>query len=310
MMTVSFVIPTIGRSQELKSLLASFTRQTVKPNEIIIVDQGDKRDVDWKTEFANLPIQIYSVDFRSLTKARNFGVSKSSGDIVGFLDDDIVLGGDYVKNILQCFTGHQQALGVQGLITNFEATHTAKVGGNGLVYRAYNLFAKIFLLNNSSRTNKLLWSGRNQYASRVDKMIGCEWLSGIGNYRRKVFEEFTFDENLVGYALGEDKLFSFPISEKYPGSLFLDPTIKCEHHHADGGRPQSRAWVEMKIDYTYYLWDKLFREKGILAVAAYWWANLGDLLVVFFSLILGKNSLSFFWWHAIGYWKILWRKTV
>ena len=144
-------------------------------------------------------------------------------------------------------------------------------------------------------------SGRNQYASRVDKVINCEWLSGIGNYRRKVFDEFKFDENLKGYALGEDKLFSYPIFESYPNSLFIDPKIKCEHHHADSGRPKDKEWVEMKINYTYYLWNKLLRKRGFWAYFSYFWANLGDLIIVFFSVILRQNSFKFWWWHFLGY---------
>lgn len=303
MLAISFIIPTLNRPQELKRLLDSFVAQTVRPDEIIVVNQGEFLP-DYQS------VKQCQVDFKSLTKARNFGVKQSVGDIVCFLDDDVVLDKEYVKNILNFFTIHPEALGVQGLITNFEEGHVKKVGGNVLVYWLYNLFAKIFLLNNSSSKNRLLLSGRNQYASRVENIINCEWLSGIGNYRRSVFEQFKFDEDLAGYALGEDKLFSFPIFEKYPKSLFLDPSIKCEHHHADFGRPKNKEWVEMKVNYTYYLWNKLFFKKRCLASLAYWWANFGDLLVVLFSLIIAKNNPKFLWWHIVSYWKILWKKAV
>ena len=299
------VIPTIDRLQELKKLLASFATQTVKPYEIVIVDQSKEPFTGWLKEFKDLPLKIYPVNFQSLTKARNYGVSRCGGDVIGFLDDDIILDKDYVKNILQFFVVYPQALGVQGLITNFEVNHTAKVGGNRFIYRLYNWFAKIFFLNNSSRTNRLLWSGRNQYASRVDKVARCEWLSGIGNYRREVFDEFSFDENLDGYALGEDKLFSYPIFEKHSDSLFLDPAMKCEHHHNVSGQPQSRAWVKMKVCYTYYLWNKFFRKHGFLAYFSYIWANIGDLITVLFSIILYQNRPKFFWWHLVEYSKIV-----
>ena len=118
-------------------------------------------------------------------------------------------------------------------------------------------------------------------------------------------EASEFDEKLKGYALGEDKLFSYPIFESYPNSLFIDPKIKCEHCHADSGRPQDKKWVEMKIEYTYYLWKKLFAKKGFKARVAYWWANIGDLKIVFLSVILRQNSFKFWWWHVKGYWKIL-----
>jgi len=207
MLKISFVIPTLNRPQELKRLLDSFACQSLKPDEIVIVDQGGGLYNFTTLQLYNsLNIKYHNVDFHSLTKARNFGVKKASGDIAGFLDDDIILDKDYVKNILLFFDQHPHARGVQGLITNFKVGHVEKVGGSKFVYKLYNLFAKVFLLNNSSSRNKLLMSGRNQYAYDVKDVQACQWLSGIGNYKREVFDEFSFDENLKSYALGEDKL--------------------------------------------------------------------------------------------------------
>lgn len=316
MLRIGFIIPTLGRPQELKRLFDSFAVQTIKPDEIIVVDQGGRDNETWNSSTGSRQVmehgavKYFAVDFQSLTKARNFGVKQANGDIVGFLDDDIVLDEDYVKNILSFFELHPSAKGVQGLITNFEAGHTQKVGGNKVVYKLYNLFAKVFLLNNSSSCNKLLKSGRNQYASRIKHVVNCEWLSGIGNYRKEVFNEFAFDEDLKGYALGEDKLFSYPICQKYPGSLFIDPSIRCEHHHADSGRPQDEEWVRMKIVYTYYLWKKLFYPQGFLAYLSYLWANLGDLLIVFFSVLFRQNKFKFLGWHIKWYWNILCKKNI
>mgnify|MGYP001248745272 CR=1 FL=1 len=309
-MHTSFIIPTVDRAKDLERLLKSFGNQTKKPHEIIIVEQGNVTSKELVEKFSSLHIKYFKVDFISLTKARNFGIEKSAGDVVGFLDDDIILDEKYVEKIEDFFRENPDALGVQGVITNFEEGHTKKVGGNTLVYKMYNFLAKIFLLNNSSTKNRLLLSGRNQYASRVEKITNCEWLSGIGNYRKIVFEEFTFDESLKGYALGEDKLFSYPIFEKYPTSLFVDPEITCEHHHADSGRPKDKKWVEMKITYTYYLWTKLFKKRGLQARLAYIWANIGDMKIVFFLVLLRQNSFKFYFWHVKGYWNLIWKKNI
>ncbi len=306
---ISFIIPTVQRYKDLEKLLESFVIQTKTPDEIIIVEQGSTETERLVEKFSKLSITYFNVNFRSLTKARNFGVKKARGDIIGFLDDDIVLDKNYVENVKDFFSEHTQALGVQGVITNFEQGHAKKVGGNTIVYTLYNAFAKVFLLNNSSSKNKLLLSGRNQYASRVSKIQNCEWLSGIGNYRKKVFEEFTFDESLKGYALGEDKLFSYPIFERYPKSLYIIPSIQCEHHHAESGRPKDKKWVKMKINYTYYLWKKLFKKHGFLAKMSYLWANLGDVIIVLFSILLFQNNITFLWWHIVGYISLLWKKV-
>jgi len=306
-MSLSLIIPTIGRGEDIKKLLSSFNDQIIKPTEIIIIEQGSKDLEDIATSFFGLEIKYFYLEKKSLTAARNFGVSKATGDIIGFLDDDIILDKKYVQNIYTFFEQHQNALGVQGLITNFVSGHTKKVGGNTTVYFLYNGIAKIFLLNNSSKTNKLLLSGRNQYASDADKIITCEWLSGIGNYKKQVFDEFTFDESLGGYALGEDKLFSYPIQEKYPNSLYLDPNIRCEHHHAEDGRPKGQNWVKMRVYNTWYLWDTLLAKKGVKAQIAFWWANIGDIKIAFLGFLLRKNSFMFVVWHICEYWKLVFK---
>jgi glucosyl-dolichyl phosphate glucuronosyltransferase len=304
--SISIIIPTIGRAEEMRRLLISFEAQTMDPLEIIIIDQGEGEMRLLTKEFVSLPIQVINVDEASLTKARNFGVEKSTGDIVGFLDDDIILEKEYIENIFYFFETNQHALGVQGIITDFEKGHTEKVGGNVMVYQCYNIFAKFFLLNQSSRHNKLLLSGRNQYASRPVSVQPCEWLSGIGNYRRSVFESHHFDEYLRGYAFGEDKLFSYPLFEKFGQVLFVDPTIKCTHVHAQEGRPSDKDWVRMKVRYTYYLWSKVFRKRGPIAILAYYWANVGDLISVCISTILMERPLRFLWWHITEYVHLLW----
>lgn len=308
-MRSSIIIPTVNREQELRRLLDSFVIQERQADEIIIVEQGTKQTESLVKTYAQLPITWVFSDVKSLTRARNIGVEKATGDIIGFLDDDIVLDSKYIASMHQFFEKQSNALGVQGIITNFAEGHTQKVGGNTLVYSVYNVLAKFFLLNNSSRKNKLLLSGRNQYARHVQGVTTCEWLSGIGNYRKSVFEKFRFDELLKGYALGEDKFFSYQLHEAHPGSLYIDPAMKCEHHHAQEGRPKDREWVAMRVQYTYYLWKKFFRKRGIHAFAAFWWANLGDLVMAVFSIILRKNKPEFLLWHVQEYWKLIWKQS-
>jgi len=289
-------------------LLHSFVSQSVVPDRILVVDQGHEPLTGLEQSFPTLPLVYHHVSFQSLTKARNVGVSLSSSDCIGFLDDDVVLSSTYVERVRAFFSVHPNALGVQGVITDFETGHAKKVGGNRLVYRVYNMFASIFFLNHSSKTNKLLLSGRNQYASRPTGIQSCEWLSGIGNYRRRVFDTYSFDEYLKGYAFGEDKLFSYRIFQDYRNALFLDPAIQCEHRHATDGRPTDKAMVRMKIRYTFYVWQKLFSSRGITAWLAYWWANVGDMFVVACSVLFGTHTLQFLWWHIVEYWHIVWTR--
>src|SRR3990167_11442170 len=148
-MNISIVIPTVDRVDSLDALLSTLAAQSIIPYEIIIIEQGSRASERLQEKYNTLPIHYFHVAFRSLPAARNFGVDKSTGSIVGFLDDDILLDKEYIKNIMLFFEQHPSALGVQGVITNFREGHIKKVGGNSWFYSFYNVLAKIFLLNNS-----------------------------------------------------------------------------------------------------------------------------------------------------------------
>lgn len=307
-MRITIIIPTLNRPRELARLLSSLAQQTHLPDEIIVVCQGNMREETFRADHPHLAFIWIQETVPSLTKARNRGVRAATGDIIGFLDDDCAVEKDYVEWVLKFFVAHPSAKGVQGVITNFVEGHVKKVGG-GFLYGMYNAVAKIFLLNNSSTKNKLLLSGRNQYAARVDTVTVCEWLSGIGNYRRDVFLQFHFDELLSGYALGEDKLFSYAIYLRYPNSLFIDPSIRLVHDHAKEGRPAEEALVAMKVHNTWYVWDKLLRPRGRTAILAFWWGNVGDIFIAICAVIAGKRPFLFGWWHIHEYWRLLWSKV-
>lgn len=298
-MLISIVIPTIGRYDSLNRLLESFLLQTKKIGEIVIVDQAEYEWNNLQIWKDKLPIVYIHTGVCSLPKARNLGVSHSKGDVVGFLDDDIVLLDGYIEHIHSFFEKHPNALGVQGVIENFVDGHVQKVGGNFL-YKVYSTMSHFFLLNSTGRENKIFLSGRNLYAVNPTSVISSQWLSGIANYRRNVFDSFKFDENLRGYALGEDKMFSYGIFSKNPNALFTDPAIRCQHFHASGGRPTSSSWAQMKVYYTYYFWYKYF-SKRYIAWLAFWWANMWDVVLLFISGCIGKQSFSSVFWHVVYY---------
>jgi hypothetical protein len=86
----SFVIPTLGRTQELRACLRSFVSGTVRDFEVIVVDQNDDdRLAGIVTEFSEtLPLRHVRVKYRNASSARNDGAALASAQWVGFPDDD------------------------------------------------------------------------------------------------------------------------------------------------------------------------------------------------------------------------------
>ncbi|MFN4151216.1 MAG: glycosyltransferase family 2 protein [Candidatus Sericytochromatia bacterium] len=90
---ISVVIPTYNRSNYLIEALNSVINQTYKNIEIIIVDDGSK---DNTKEIVNNYIELnkiknikyYYKDNGGVATARNFGIQKSEGIFISFLDSD------------------------------------------------------------------------------------------------------------------------------------------------------------------------------------------------------------------------------
>lgn len=230
-MEVSVVVPTYYRAGELCDLFESLLKQTSKPLEVIIVDDTPNTTVYelctlYKDRFKKNGVSLNYVRNprdRSSAIARNVGAEVAKGDIVTFLDSDVVLFPDYIEKILEVFREHSNALGVQGWIV-------------GLIKRRRRFYSVWFaLIQTINRLSYCMYYTRdrctwNSYPYVLTKTINCEGLLGCNmSIRREVFKEFRFDENLKGYAYMEDFLFSHSIFKKYPKALYITPHAKLIH---------------------------------------------------------------------------------
>lgn len=91
---LSIVVPTIGRLKELDELLFSIKNNHIDFSyEILIVDQNAQGFIDEiiKKHENDFTISHYNVNFKGLSKAKNFGVSKAKGIFISFPDDDCLI---------------------------------------------------------------------------------------------------------------------------------------------------------------------------------------------------------------------------
>ncbi|MEM2522669.1 MAG: glycosyltransferase [Candidatus Bathyarchaeia archaeon] len=277
MTEVSIVIPTRNRSEKLERLLYSILRQTTRVNEVIVVDDSD----DFKTKELIMQLQGYfsragitikhfmssKNEVKSISKARNLGAKEARGDIVIFLDDDVTIDENYVKEILKVFDKYPQALGVQGTVVNLRYSHLD------------NSIKKVFYYWHAEAEKcRMLPSGKTTFAYSPSGIIPCEWLFGLNvAYKREVFKEFSFNERLLGYSLGEDKELSYKIYKKYPGSLFLTPYARVYHYP-----PSSNNMSKQKIYIiTAYPIGFFFNniEQTLKNKAIFFWSEIGRIVL-------------------------------
>ena len=258
----SVIIPTYYRQDDLSELFDSILMQTINPNEVIVVDDTPNDTIkilceEYKSKFEKINMDIKYLRNpreRSAAIARNVGIENASGDIILLLDSDMILYQEYIEKILEVFNDKSNALGVQGWIINLPEY-------NKIMYIFIKLFAKIFYLNYDTKNS----CNFMEYPVILSKIINCEWLSGSNMaYKNNVFNEFRFDENLIKYSLGEDKLLSHSIFQKYPNSLFITPYAKIIHKVSESGRMENEELIKHSNRCTKYVLKKLFGFKGLL----------------------------------------------
>lgn len=94
MCKISIIVPVYNTSKYLEKCLNSLINQTYEDIEIIVVNDGSTdNSLDLAIEIAKRDdrVKVYSKENGGLSSARNFGVSKASGEYIGFVDSD-----DYV----------------------------------------------------------------------------------------------------------------------------------------------------------------------------------------------------------------------
>lgn len=102
-MKFSLILCTINRDKEVRDFLLSLNNQTYVDFELIIVDQNmDNRVLNILSDFKQLNI-IYLKSKKGLSKARNIGLQKYSGDVVCFPDDDCIYPRELLENINSFF---------------------------------------------------------------------------------------------------------------------------------------------------------------------------------------------------------------
>lgn len=253
-MQVSIAIPTYNRAEDLDKCFNSLIVQTVLPKEIIMVDDSDNDEIEKLIEKRNKEFKeknillkyIRNEKEKSTSIARNIGAEKTTGDIILFLDSDVILDEDYIKEILKVYEENKNALGVQGYIK-----------GNKKPPKKINIWKLLFINQTEKNKCRVLPSTLATYPYYIDKIISCEWLSGSNqSYKKEIFKEFKFDEKMKRYAYKEDIDLSYRIFKKYPNSLFMTPHAKLIHSISQIGRIPQLELIKLKEIYILYFFYK------------------------------------------------------
>ena len=284
MITSSFIICTKDRPEDLQKCVESILEQTVLPQECIVVDASAnstenenncKRIINKRIKFMHIKSEP------STTKQRNIGVDNSRGDIVFFLDDDVILDKEYHEKMLSVYRERSgdDVGGVRGTIGNEEALTQPKL-----------FLRRFFMLTRYSvnEESKFLPSGNYVYIPQPKEIIEVECMpSGVCSYYKKVFNEFRFDETLNGYALKEDMELSYRVSRKY--KLYQTPYAILYHYNSRTGRMSIEESAALRIINSYYLFKKNM-PRSFFNNLCFSWSLLGTIIIDFIRLLTHQDT--------------------
>jgi glycosyltransferase involved in cell wall biosynthesis len=104
-LTASVVVVTKDRPELLSGLLESLTRQTLPPDEVLVVDNNSTASYAevFEKYRDRLPLRTVVETTPGIPAARNRGVRESKGEIIVFTDDDCVADPRWVENMVEPF---------------------------------------------------------------------------------------------------------------------------------------------------------------------------------------------------------------
>ncbi|MGH9540757.1 MAG: glycosyltransferase family 2 protein [Terriglobales bacterium] len=284
--TVSVLIPTKNRPDDLRETARSLLTQTAPPAEVIVVDQSagdssrcalaglgrDSSAVAWR--------YFHEPEIRGATAALNFAMEQAGGDIWLFLDDDVRLEPEFIAALLRVYRNDPWADGVCGVITNYRPPSWR-----------FRTWRRIF-------ERGLFHDDRQPIYWRADDLRHAAPLpvsrfgSGLMSFRAEAIRDRRFDASLPGAPRGYDVDFCLQLGQR--ARLLVAPAARLEHKCGEVARIPG-AWLAAEMRGARYLYRRHSRRRGAgLALA---WLLAGYALLAASECLRTRSRVG---WRA--YW--------
>jgi glycosyltransferase involved in cell wall biosynthesis len=277
---IAFIVPTKDRPCDLKNMLESLVEQDRKPDQIIIVDASRPSIQRVLDDYKTLNITYIAVYPPSLAKQRNAGIKllDASITLAGYLDDDVVLEKEAIKNMINFWNSAEANIG--GTVFNITNTKSP----------TWTKLKSLFFLD-SPMPGRVLTSGCTSILGYQNQNISVDWLCGGATvWKRDVVDHYKYDEWFKGTGYLEDVDFSFNVKKDY--ALYLVANAKLAHFSRPVKPEMHFVLGKWQIFNRMYIVKK-YKSRG-LSVPKAWIATIGLILVnLGITLIkLDKNALN------------------
>jgi glycosyltransferase involved in cell wall biosynthesis len=230
--SISIIIPAHNAGPYLDRCLGAISKSSFRPHEVIVVDDGsidDTAEIGLKRAAKVFKLQNQS----GPAAARNYGSNKAKGDVLLFVDADVLIKPETVERLLIDFETNQDIAAVFG---SYDDSPVAQ----SLISRYKNLFHH-FIHQHSNEDTGNFWAG-------------------CGAIRREVFHTIGgFDENRYRLSSIEDIELGYRL-KKSGYRILLDKDLQVKH---------IKQWklgslLRADIFYRAVPWSKLIIENGAM----------------------------------------------
>ncbi len=264
MIIFSIIVPVYNRPDEIKELLESLSKQTLKNFELIVVEDGKGDSEPIIEEYKELiPIQYFYLKDTSVCFRRNYGAKNARSDYYIFLDSDCIIPPDYFSK-----------LQVASQKERFDA-----YGGKDCAAKDFTPFQKAV---NYAMTSFLTTGGIRGNKKKIDKFYPRSFNMG---FNKEVFlKTGGFPEDMQ--PPGEDMVLSIRIHE-CGFNVYSEPDLYVYHKRKISfmrfwRQIHSFAYARYKISCMYPDTFKIFYLLPICFVA---YTILALILALFITII-------------------------
>ena len=290
-LSVSVVIPTLHRSEDIRRALSSLALQTVPVQQILVIDQSSDLKTknvvaEMKTKYAALEKSLIYNYFqeRSAVKARNFGINLADSDIISFMDDDSELFPDYYENVIRYFNEDPGLGGVGGSVIYEKEPE-------GFKWELRKQLSRFFLLNRWNGSMTPSGFGYPIYERAVREMTPVQMLHGCNmNFRRSLIGSERFDEWFIGYSFREDAEFTYRLSKR--AKILMVPDAKLYHHESPSNRLDVENLKRMEIRNYYYVFSK-HKYRNFCSKFLFMWSLSGILFMDLLEFLSKRNRIKY-----------------
>ncbi len=273
---VSVIIPTKNRAADLERAVDTLLIQTVKPFELIIVDQSASPIC---RKNVSIPVRyIHAPQLSGASVARNVAMEHAQGDIWLFLDDDVLLEPNFIEGILEAY--RDDVTGVSGIITNYSPPPLRQ-----------RMWERVFQMGPFKDERQQIYrrAGRDRESLFAIRFFGA----GLMSFRAAAIHGHRFDPNLTGPSPGEDIDFCMRLPK---GSTLLITARARLIHNRSAENRNAAHWLSVQSQVSYYMRERHWRQ-GFWNNVCFLWLKLGYAVIAAYPLLKTGSTEAWREWQ-------------